>query len=202
LNFTIELNDKKQEDILSGMNYNRRREIRLSLDNGAFHKVCESEDELRILYNILEELYKKKVKLPLPDYEYFRMLWQSKTGKVFVVMHQGKIIGGSICAFMDKISIYTMYYCGLRDYNKKIFPSNLAVLAAIVYAIQNGMKLLDFMGAGLKGEEYGVRKYKQEFGGTLNEYGRYRKILQPFWFKIGLKGIEMLKRQGQLFSTT
>ena len=50
------------------------------------------------------------------------------------------------------------------------------------------------MGAGLKNEEYGVRSYKKEFGGELNEYGRYRLILHPAIFKVGIMGLTLMRR--------
>jgi serine/alanine adding enzyme len=194
LNFKITLKNRQFEEIVSDMKYNRRRQIRLSLERNVIYKECETESELELLCQILEKLYKTRVKLPLPHYEYFKALWKSEIGKVFVVIHNTEIIGGSICVILKNHSIYTIYYCGLRDYDKKIFPTHLAILAAIEYGINNGMEYLDFMGAGLKGEEYGVRKYKQEFGGELNEYGRYRNILQPTLFNIGVKGLEILKK--------
>ncbi len=194
LNYTIELQNLKPGELLSSFSYNRRREIRLSIERDASYKECETQLELRSLYNILEDLYKKKVKLPLPNFEFFFKLWQSEIGKVFVVLKDGKVLGGCFCVILKKVSIYTMYYCGLRDFDKKIFPTHLAILAALDFASQNGIAIFDFMGAGLKNKEYGVRQYKQEFGGRLNEYGRYRKILNPFWFKIGELGLALLKK--------
>jgi serine/alanine adding enzyme len=194
LNIKITLKNRQFEEIVTDMKYNRRREIRLSLERDAVYKECETMSELERLYQILEDLYKTHVKLPLPNYEFFNALWKSEIGKVFVVVHNNEVIGGSFCVILKNHSIYTMYYCGLRDYDKKIFPTHLAVLAAIEYGKNNGMEYLDFMGAGLKGESYGVRKYKQEFGGDLNEYGRYRAILQPTLFKIGSQGLEILKK--------
>ena len=194
LNFKIRLKNRDLEEVLSCMKYNRRREIRLSIERNAMYKECETEQELGQLYNILADLYKTRVKLPLPHYGFFESLWKSNIGKVFLVTHNNQVIGGSFCIFLKNHSIYTMYYCGIRDYDKQIFPAHLAVLAAIDYAIKNEMEHLDFMGAGLKGEEYGVRKYKKGFGGELNEYGRYRNILRPALFSIGVKGLKIMKR--------
>ncbi|NTW32849.1 MAG: hypothetical protein HGB12_09525 [Bacteroidetes bacterium] len=194
LNYTLNIENKTLPEVLSLMKYNRRREIKLSLERNSSYKECETEEELIDLYNILKSLYVAKVKLPIPNFDFFKGIWNSSIGKVFVVIHEGRVIGGSFCIYVNGHSIYTMYYCGLREYDKKIFPTHLAVLAAIDYAINNNCKILDFMGAGLKGEEYGVRSYKHEFGGVLNEFGRYRIILKPFLFKVGLTGLELLKK--------
>ena len=193
-NITLSLHNTNLVDVIAKMKYNRRRQIKISLEKKATYKECENEYEVCNLYKILKDLYKTRVKVPLPSIEFFISLWRSKVGKVFVVIHNENIIGGSFCCLLQGQAIYTMYYCGLREYDKKIFPTHLAVLAVIEYSIKNGIKYLDFMGAGLKGEEYGVRKYKQEFGGMLNDFGRYRKILQPFWFNVGKKGLTLLKK--------
>jgi lipid II:glycine glycyltransferase (peptidoglycan interpeptide bridge formation enzyme) len=103
------------------------------------------------------------------------------------------IIGGAFCFFMKNKSIYTMYYCGDRDYNKRIFPTHLSILAAIDFGIQYNIEYLDFMGAGVRNKEYGVRKYKQEFGGELIEYGRFRKINNKFLFATGKMGLGLIK---------
>ena len=194
LNITLSLHGKSFNDILAGMKYNRRREIKLSLERNVIYKECENEKELANLYNILKNIYKTRVKKPLPSIEFFKSFWKSGVGKVFVVMHDNKIIGGSFCSLLQEQAIYTMYYCGLRKDDKKIFSTNIAVIAAIKYALKNEIKYFDFMGAGIEGENYGVRKYKQGFGGKLNDFGRYRKILQPFWFTVGSKGLEILSR--------
>jgi serine/alanine adding enzyme len=185
LNITLNLKNKKTSSLLASMNYNRRREIRISIESGAFFKECESESELIDLYIILSELYKIRVKLPVPDYTFFKSLWLSKIGKVFIVKHADIVIGGSFCLVLAGKSIFTMYYCGIRDYNKKIFPTHLAILAAIEYGINSKIQYLDFMGAGKDGEDYGVRKYKQQFGGEINEFGRYIKVQNQFLYSLG-----------------
>ena len=185
LNLTINLDGKTLLDIMSGMNYNRRRQIRLSLESEAIYRECESETELKGIYDILKSFYRVKLKLPLPDFQFFEALWLKKPGKVFVVLHNNKVIGGSFCLVLTGRSIYTMYYCGLRDYDRKIYPTHLAVLAALDYAVSSGLKLFDFMGAGNKNKEYGVRTYKQEFGSTLNEYGRYIRVVNRILYIMG-----------------
>ena len=59
--------------------------------------------------------------------------------------------------------------------------------------LEANLKILDFMGAGLEGQEYGVRKYKLEFGGELVEYGRFRKVNNKFLFIIGKMGLRVMR---------
>jgi lipid II:glycine glycyltransferase (peptidoglycan interpeptide bridge formation enzyme) len=50
------------------------------------------------------------------------------------------------------------------------------------------------MGAGKLDHDYGVRKYKMEYGGQLVEHGRFIKVLNPFWFKVGKLGLKILSK--------
>ncbi len=193
LSLTLDVRDKSLHDTISGMNYNRRREIRLSLEKGAQYVECENEEELKDLYGILSELYRTRVRLPLPDFLFFKTLWLNKPGKVFVVKHGSRVIGGSFCLVQPAKGIYTMYYCGLRTYDKKIFPTHLAVLAACDYAIKNGLRTIDLMGAGKPGEKYGVRDYKAGFGGDLVENGRYIKIQKPLLYYMGRTTLSLMR---------
>jgi len=194
LNYTLPIKGKTMEEILKKMNYNRRREIRLTLKNDAIFKELSSKQELVELYNILHNTYKDRVKLPIPSLDFFKDLSETTIGKIFIVKHNQKVIGGSICFSLENQAIYTMYYCGIREYQKKIYPSHLSILATIEYSLRNDLKYVDLMGAGIKGNKYGVRAYKQQFGGELNEYGRYRLILKPYFFKIGLIGLKYMRK--------
>jgi len=194
LNVKLNLQGKTYMEILAGMKYNRRREIKLSLNEGAIVRVAKDFQEVNALYSILKDLYKEKVRLPLPSIEYFNNIFTSPIGKIFVVIHDGKIIGGSFCLFSPGSSIYTLYYAGVRDYHKKIFPTHLAIWGAILFGIDNNLKMLDFMGAGVPNKPYGVRDYKLEFGGELVEHGRFIKIFNPFLYLIGKLGIKILSK--------
>jgi serine/alanine adding enzyme len=191
-NLQLDIEGKDSSEIMKNMQYNRRREIRLSLEGGAVYSEATSLEEVKTLYSILQNLYKTRVKLPLPDLTYFQNIFTSNIGKVFIVKHNENIIGGSFCFLTPSSAIYTLYYCGNRDYNKKIFPTHLAVLAAIEYGIRVKLKKVDFMGAGQPDQKYGVRKYKEEFGGTLVEHGRFLHVNKPMLYSIGKIGLKVL----------
>jgi serine/alanine adding enzyme len=194
LNVKLNIHEKEINEILSGMKYNRKREIRISLDAGTTYRSCETNEELKELYKILQKLYKENVKLPLPPFEYFTGIMNSPVGKIFIVEHNSNIIGGSVCLFLPEKEIYTMYYCGERNYNKKIFPTHLSILAAIEFGVTRKARSLDFMGAGKIEKEYGVRQYKLEFGGELVEHGRFLKISQSTLYYLGSKGLKLYKK--------
>jgi len=194
LNIRISLAGKSIGEILEALKYNRRREINLSVKEGAIFRAADTIAEVTEIYRILEDLYKQRVNLPLPALEFFLRLYQSDAGKVFVVMHNDKVIGGSFCFYYPGNSIFTMYYCGSRDYHPRIFPTHLAIIAAIDFGVKNDLKMIDLMGAGKPGKEYGVRKYKSEFGGEMVEHGRFLRICTPLLFTVGKMALSLIKR--------
>jgi len=194
LNFQLSLKNVSKESILKKFKYNRRREIKQSISEGVTYGLCANEKEVDEVYYILHDLYKTKVKLPLPSLSYFLNLYHKNIAKVFIVKHNGKTIGGSICPVLERKAIYTYYYCGLRNYQKKIFPTHLAVLAAMEYAIDNYITKIDFMGAGKPNDKYGVRDYKSQFGGELVEHGRFIKVLNPLLYQLGKLGVKLMAK--------
>ena len=193
LNVQIVLLNKSMAEVMSAMKYNRRREINMSLKEGAIFREAVNEAEIMDLYNILVKLYNTRVKLPLPNFHFFWRLFLSEVGKVFVVIHNDKIIGGSFCAFIPNKSIYTYYYCGLREYQKSVFPSHLAIYAVLDFGLKNNLQHVDLMGAGKPDKEYGVREFKVRFGGELFEQGRFLQVYKPLLFHSGIIGLKVLK---------
>lgn len=194
MNVNIPVDGNSLEEVLLKMDSERRRQIRKSMKEGANCELASNEADIKVLYGILKDLYTTRVKVPIPDLDYFINLYHSKIGKVFIIKHDGDIIGGSFCLFYPEKAIYTLYYCGLKDYSKKIRPTNLAVYGIIDFAISNKLKAVDLMGAGRKHEKYGVRDFKQAFGGEFFESGRFLKINSKLLYKLGKKVLELKQR--------
>jgi len=194
LNVQIQITGKTQAEILSEMKYARRREIRLATEAGVQVRQTSNEEEIQAFFSILYKLYKKKIKLPLPSFNYFKTVFLHPPGITFIVEYQGQIKGGAFCLYSPQGSIYTLYYAGLRD--NKIFPTTFAVYGAIEFAIKQKLTSIDLMGAGKPGLNYGVRDFKMEFGGNLVEFGRYRKILNPVLYNVGESGLKILQKFG------
>lgn len=199
LNVLLNIENYTLDNIIKKFKYNRKRETLQTISSGVTWERCIDINGTRDFYEILKELYKERVKLPLPAFSFFEANYDTSFSKLFLVKYNNKIVGGSFC-FFDKKKIYTMYYCGERGVSSKIFPTHIAVLAAIEFAINNNINQIDFMGAGLHDFEYGVRKYKLAFGGELIEHGRFRKVLNPFLYNIASLAIRYKKYIGFLYS--
>ncbi len=189
LNFHVSTVNMDSMDSLSSKSL--RREIRIALRNGVTYKAANNLEEVKIFYNILESLYKLKVKKPLMPLEFFTEFYNKALGKFILVWFKGQIIGGVMFVIFKNKSVYEFFKCGLDKEYKNQYPSVMATWAAIEYAIHNNIPLFDFMGAGRPGKEYGVRNFKARFGGELTEPGRYLKIHSPFLYEIGRQALKI-----------
>lgn len=190
LNYQISIHNGV--DVFSNFSENRKRQIKQSLAEGI---VCEETDrieDVRAFYSILQHTYSKKLKLPLFPFEFFETILSKAYGSLLVVKSEDKILGGILCVG-DGHVLYEWFVCGDDGELPKVYPSVMATRAGIEYAVNNGYRMFDFMGAGKPDRKYGVRDFKARFGGKLVEHGRFLYICSPFLYFTG-KVILALRR--------
>lgn len=179
------------------MSESRRRQVRKSLEQGAVSREAKSLDEVRIFYNILRDLYKNKVKKPLPGWSFFEgFYWLSNNGMepgvILLVEYQGRIVGGILCPVTPGRVIYEWYVCGLDQEYRNIYPSVVATWAALDYAVKSNIPSFDFMGVGLPNRPYGVRDFKKRFGGETVNFGRFSRINNRTLYQVAELGYNIL----------
>lgn len=192
LNFRLNLTF--YEDAWNQLNNNRRRQISKALKNGVSIKEATSLSDVKIFYRILKNLYDNRIAKPLPCYAFFEAFFKTNIGKYLLVHFNDRIVGGIMCPILDTRAIYEFYVGGLDQEYKEISPSVMATWAAIDFGCKNGLQYFDFMGAGKPDENYGVREFKEKFGGKLVEYGRFIKINNIFMYKLGIVALSLKKR--------
>lgn len=183
LNFIIRTDDFGE--MAKAVSASRLRNIKRAKASGVTWKKAETSREVKELYSILRVLYRTKIRKPLLPWDFFRLFFEENMGVILLVMFNSKIIGGIVCPLMEDRALYEFYVCGLDNEFRDQNPSIMATWAALEYASENGIPAFDFMGGGKADEEYGVRDFKARFGGIRVEYGRFRRILNPFLFRIG-----------------
>jgi hypothetical protein len=165
---------------------------------GGFAKIIipDKVGQVRDFYDILFDLYKHKVKKPLPSWEFFEQFYhisrEGRLGVILLVEYKGKIIGGIIAPVTPGKTIFEWYVCGLDQEYKEVHPSVLATWAALEYAVKNNIPRFDFMGVGIPERDYGVRDFKARFGGEMVNYGRFARINNRFFFSISEVGYNVL----------
>jgi lipid II:glycine glycyltransferase (peptidoglycan interpeptide bridge formation enzyme) len=195
LNYIVETG--KREETEKKVSKSKKRQIKKSLKSGA--KIIEPSyiKQIEEFYHILKNLYKRKIKRPLPDWSFFKAFYElsrkNKVGKYFLIEYDKKIVGGIMCPIYKNTTIYEWYVCGLDGIYNGVYPSVLASWAPIDYALKKGLKCFDFMGAGKSDQYYGVREFKSKFGGRLVKFGRFERINNKTLFIIGKFGLKILK---------
>lgn len=192
LNYLVRTDE--EEAVRNRMSSNRRRQVRTSLAAGASITEPETEAEVMELYDILQKLYREKVKKPLPSPELFLQMWKSPHAKVFLVKYEGKVVGGSVGPVYRNQVIYQWYVCGENGAVSGVHPSVLASWAPIEYGLKNGYHHFDFMGAGRPEEDYGVREFKARFGGEEVCFGRFETVLNPSLYRVGKMGLKLMQK--------
>jgi serine/alanine adding enzyme len=191
LNF-INLLDN-EDSVKKRISGSKLKQIKKSLKTGA--EIIETKDEVEIseFYKLLSDLYKTKVKTPLPRLDYFFNFSKYNIGSFLLIKFQNRIIGGLMIGAHDEV-IYAIYACGEDGKYKDVYPSVLANWAGIEYGLKNRFKYFDFLGAGKPNEDSGIREFKSKFGGELVNYGRYKLIVNKPLYKLGELGLRLIKK--------
>lgn len=193
--YDIHVDTTSLEVVDAHLGKSRKRDIRVSMRDGAFVVTHPSLMQVREYYGILKALYETKVKTPLFPLEFFEKLSALDTAAYLLVEFAGKIVGGTVCVGLPGVALYEMYACGEDGKQKTIFPSEVATYAGLQYAAENGYPKFDMMGAGKPDDGgYGVRDFKLKFGGELLELGRFDYVCKPFLYQVGKWGVKIMKK--------
>ncbi len=192
LNFQI---DTSSEEVMeSNIDRGRKRNIKVSLREGMTIVEQPTIEQTHEFYEVLLDLYTRKVKTPLFPWSFFEKLYTLPEAHYLLVEKDGKIMGGTICVNLPHTPLYEWFVCGMDGVYKHLYPSSVATYAAMKYAVDNGIPLFDLMGAGTSKVAYGVRDFKARFGGALVEHGRFVFVLNPLLFQIGKLGVKILRK--------
>ena len=210
LNFHVDCADKAAMD--GKLSENRKRQIKKAIKSGIEiselsndgmsrdnslnepHTLNDAEQEIKEWYDILLHLYKTRVKTPLFPLSFFIEFYRQRLGKYLLVKFDGKVIGGIMCPILEGRCIYEWFVCGMDTEYRNQNPSVMATYAAMEYGNACGLARFDFMGAGKPNEPYGVREFKEKFGGEMVEHGRFLHVAEPIMYKIGVLGVKIVKK--------
>lgn len=189
INFQLDCSG--EETVWGNLNNNRQRQIKKAFKIGVQLTEAKTKEDVKDFYAVLKNLYTSKVKKPLFSEAFFQKWISAPIGKIILVRFENKVIGGIACSVNNK-AIYELYICGLDQEYKECSPSVMATYAAIEYGFKNGLSYFDFMGAGRADENYGVRDFKEKFGGKLVEHGRFIHINNSMLYSLGKLGLKII----------
>jgi serine/alanine adding enzyme len=179
LNYLVDVTPG-EKTLWTNLSKARRYGINKSKKTGVEIHEMNTRDELPVLYDLLVETY-RKARHPLADRSLFdsvfSVLAPKNRAKIFFAKHEGNYIG-AIILLLYKNTLYDWYSCSKKEYSN-YYPNDRLVWHALEWGCSNHYSVFDFMGAGKPDEEYGVREFKKQFGGTLVNFGRLKKIHSP-----------------------
>jgi serine/alanine adding enzyme len=190
----IRVNCVRKAKIYHDLSSNRKRQIKKALSSGATIKEGENVEEIMEFYTILRDLYSKKIKKPIFPENFIKESFKQGFCKFLLVYYSNKIIGGIMFPVLNNKCVYEFYICGLDEEYRNQYPSILATWSLMEWAAENNIETFDFMGAGIKDKDYGVREFKERFGGELVEDGRYLKINKPILYNCGKNALKLMRR--------
>lgn len=190
LNFHVDCTNA--DEMWSRVSETRRKQIRRAQRADVTISNVQSEEEICEWYAILKRMYKTRVKTPLFPVSFFLEAYRQGLATYLMVRYEGKIIGGSMIV-VDGGCVYEWFECGRDAEYEKQYPSVMATYAGMAYAAEHGIARCDFMGAGVPCVPYGVRDFKERFGGKMVEHGRFLYIAKPILYRIGALGVKIMK---------
>ncbi|MBE0676970.1 MAG: GNAT family N-acetyltransferase [Bacteroidales bacterium] len=197
LNIRINLRVTEAE-FWKGIKQNRKAGINKAKKQGFTFRVTADEELITPFYRLLGSTY-ERTRLPYPDISYFRSLSRNLQGELrWFILEKDAKPGIILAAFVSKQTLY-IFYPGIDQSPSwlQLRPVDLFYYEVIRWGMENGVAVLDWMGAGKPGKEYGVRYFKQQYGGELINPGRFQAVHRPLLMLIGKTGVSLLKLTGK-----
>ena len=191
LNILIDLSAAETQ-LAKQLHPKRAANIRRARKKGVLVKEIESESEWKTGYQIIKKTY-QRVNLPCPPPGLFLNLWKSggQRAKGFGAFLNNRMIAVRFYLFSGQI-IYD-WYAGSDSRYHSYLPNDILPWEVMKWAKKKGFQIYDFGGAGRPGIPYGVRTYKERFGGKTVAPGRFIKVNRPFLYFLGKWGIRLYK---------
>ncbi len=182
---------RSEDEIWNSFSRDRRKSIKKG-DNSLDVKAIDAKADFDSIYGLLKSVY-DRVKLPLPDPDYFHNIISYVHGsnklQCFGAYFNSKLVGVRLVLCYKKV-VYD-WYAGANDSYLEYRPNDVLVWEILKWGKANNYSFFDFGGAGKPNVPYGVRDYKLKFGGRLINPGRFQLIHKPFLYKIGLFGLRL-----------
>ncbi len=192
LNYIV--NTSSWEQVYQKISKSKKRQIKKSQSLGVRIIEAKSDTQITDFYSVLKKLYKNRVRKPLFPKIFFEKLVTLSNSKLFLATYKENVIGGIACVFSYD-TVYEWFICGKDEQYKYLYPSVRVTFQGIEYATKKGYKKFDFMGAGKPNKYYGVRDFKEKFGGDLVEYGRFLCINNKILYKVGKMVVNLLGKR-------
>lgn len=186
--FQVPLENRTQEDMLSGFNQLWRRNIKKAAAAGVQVRLG-SRDDLEDFHRIYLETAQRDSFRPRP-LSYFQRMWDALTTedptriRLYLAEHDGQLLAAATAVNVGSHSWYS--YGASTTQGRELRPSNAMQWHMMCDALNDGRKVYDMRGITdtLDPENplIGLLQFKVGTGGQAIEYvGEWDKVLRPIW---------------------
>lgn len=185
-----------EEALWKELSKKRKQGIRKAKRNDLIVEVTDSKNIILTFYDLLKITY-NHAKLPHPPINFFYSLYNnlcSDNLKFFTLRKNSKILIVFVALIFNNC-IYA-FFIGTNREKKYLSmrPLDLLFWEVMLWGLENGCHIFDWLGAGHPNKEYGVRKFKLQYGGEVLELGRYEKIHKPLLMQFGRFGLKLWQK--------
>lgn len=160
-----------------------RKRIKHIYQESVITRAAETEAEVHQFYNLLNKYYKLKVRRFLPPRPLISEIDSSDNGKVFVTLHNNKVIGGCSCVYTEG-NAYLWHLASKDKRYPHLHPNLMTVWQAIKYAYEHNYAHIFFLDVGLPFKRNRYRDFILGFGGK--PVSKYR------WFRFSIPWVNRI----------
>ena len=194
LNYLIDLK-RPPDTIFQSFSKSGRRNLKKSQREGVLVEEIANKGKIQAFYELIKKTY-SKVKVPVADISLFESAFDKLHPhgmvKFFLATQGNKYIGARV-VLLFKSQIFD-WYAGADEDFLGYYPNEKLVWHILKWGSESGFDSFDFGGAGRPEEKYGVRDFKERFGGQLVDHGRYVKVHSPNLYKLAETGYQIYRK--------
>lgn len=184
------------DEVFKRFGRHTRRHIRHAAKVGAVTvEEINRRSQISEIYEQLKKSY-AAARVPLADISLFEAAFDVLHPCGMVKFWLARVEGTPVASSIELLYQNTVYgwYGGVDRSFSSYTPNELLTWEVLKWAAENGYQTYDFGGAGLPGEEYGVRDFKAKFGGRLVSYGRHVFVPDPMLLRVSQLGYGFFRR--------
>jgi len=194
VNFLIGL-EKSNEALWHGIKAGGRRNVNVARKRGTVIEDATDRKGLVIAHQLLQQVF-SRANVPLASPTLFEAALDILAPReMFQVLlaRAGERYIGALILLIYKGRIIEWYVGHDRAFSR-YFPNELLIWEVLQWGKEHEYQLFDFGGAGKPKDEYGPRRFKAKFGGTLVNQGRNTLVHAPTRLKLSEVGYQLMRR--------
>ncbi|MDR0422092.1 MAG: GNAT family N-acetyltransferase [Proteiniphilum sp.] len=171
---------QRKRKIWDQLSKTRKNQVNKALKKGVVIEEFTSEEKLPEVYRLIRNANSRKILRWFPPYRYFENFFRHSImtgrGKILLVRHLGKIIGGVILGFEKGETVYCLCYWGKSRRYKLLYPTIFTIYQAMRISEDRGFRYFDFMDVGFLNKNAGRPRFLLQFGGKQKATRRWYRF--------------------------